>query len=190
MYLKNLIELRKRKGWTQEKLAREADISYHTLIKLERNGIKNPKIETVIKLADALMALYEPLLDNKTNQDSKALKRDHFVVKALGDNKDAAMDQITKLLKENAPAGLGTHLDTLDSKSLAIMTMAVHKIASSYMGEDSLPTGGGAPAGNDIEANRAKGRELMASEAWMNPTHKDHNAVKEQVGRLYGTWQG
>lgn len=54
MYLKNLKALRNQKGWSQERLAQEAGISYNTLIKLERNGIKNPKIETVIKLADAL----------------------------------------------------------------------------------------------------------------------------------------
>ena len=54
MYLKNLVTLRKQKGWSQERLAQEAGISYNTLIKLERSGIKNPKIETVIKLADAL----------------------------------------------------------------------------------------------------------------------------------------
>jgi transcriptional regulator with XRE-family HTH domain len=54
MYLKNLKELRKQRGWTQERLARESNISFHTLIKLEQNVIKNPKIETVIKLADAL----------------------------------------------------------------------------------------------------------------------------------------
>lgn len=54
MYLKNLAKLRKQKGWSQEKLAREAGISYNTLIKIERKGIENPKIETVIKLAKAL----------------------------------------------------------------------------------------------------------------------------------------
>jgi len=54
MYLKNLKKLRKEKGWSQERLAKEANISYHTLIKLEQGNIKNPKIETVIKLADAL----------------------------------------------------------------------------------------------------------------------------------------
>ena len=54
MYLKNLAKLRKRKRLTQEALARKADISYHTIIKLESGGIKNPKIETVVKLTDAL----------------------------------------------------------------------------------------------------------------------------------------
>lgn len=60
MYLKNLVTLRKQKGWSQEKLAQEAGISYNTLIKLERSGIKNPKIVTVIKLTGALeVSLYE-----------------------------------------------------------------------------------------------------------------------------------
>lgn len=54
MHLKNLAKLRKQKGWSQEKLARKAEISYNTLIKIERKGIKNPRIETVIKLAKAL----------------------------------------------------------------------------------------------------------------------------------------
>jgi len=54
MHLKNLAKIRKQKGWSQEKLAQEAGISYNTLIKIERNGIKNPKIETVIRLAAAL----------------------------------------------------------------------------------------------------------------------------------------
>lgn len=54
MYLKNLAKFRKQKGWSQEKLAQQAGISYNTLIKIERSGIENPKIETVIKLAKAL----------------------------------------------------------------------------------------------------------------------------------------
>ncbi len=65
MNLKNLKELRKQKGWTQERLARESNISYHTLIKLEQNGIKNPKIETVVKLADALEVSLDELVGRK-----------------------------------------------------------------------------------------------------------------------------
>jgi len=53
-YLKNVKILRIKKGWTQEKLAREADISYHTLIKIERGDIKDPRLETVKKLSKTL----------------------------------------------------------------------------------------------------------------------------------------
>lgn len=62
MHLKNLAKIRKEKGWSQEKLAQEAGISYNTLIKIERNGIKNPKIETVIKLSEALEISVDKLI--------------------------------------------------------------------------------------------------------------------------------
>lgn len=65
MYLKNLSKLRKAKGLTQEGLARKANISYHTLIKLESGGIKNPKIETVLKLAEALDISIVELIESK-----------------------------------------------------------------------------------------------------------------------------
>lgn len=61
-YLKNLKKIRNKKEWSQEKLAREANISYQTLIKIERGGIKNPKIETTIKLAKALGVSVDDLL--------------------------------------------------------------------------------------------------------------------------------
>jgi transcriptional regulator with XRE-family HTH domain len=63
MHLKNLAKIRKEKGWSQEKLAQEAGISYNTLIKIERGGIKNPKIETVIKLAKALNISVDHLVE-------------------------------------------------------------------------------------------------------------------------------
>jgi len=53
-HLKNLKKLRNKKGWSQERLAREAGISYITLVKIERGNIQNPKLETLIKLAKAL----------------------------------------------------------------------------------------------------------------------------------------
>jgi transcriptional regulator with XRE-family HTH domain len=61
-YLKNLKKLRKQKGWSQEKLAREASISYQTLIKIEQRRIKNPKLETLIKLAKALGVSIDKLI--------------------------------------------------------------------------------------------------------------------------------
>lgn len=62
MLLKNLVKIRKEKGWSQEKLAAESGVSYNTLIKIERGGIKNPKIETVIKIADSLKTSIDSLI--------------------------------------------------------------------------------------------------------------------------------
>jgi len=60
--LKNIKKLRNKKSWSQERLAREADISYQTLIKIEQERIKNPKLETLVKLAKALGVSLDDLI--------------------------------------------------------------------------------------------------------------------------------
>ena len=60
--LENIKKIRNKKGWSQEKLAREADISYQTLIKIEQNRVINPKIQTLIKLAKALSVSLDKLV--------------------------------------------------------------------------------------------------------------------------------
>jgi len=65
MYLQNLKKFRDGKKWSQEKLAVESGVSYNTIIKIERGGIENPKIETVIKLANALGISIDDLVDRK-----------------------------------------------------------------------------------------------------------------------------
>lgn len=61
-YLKNVKILRIKNGWTQEYLARKADISYHTLIKIERGDIKDPRLGTVKKIAKALETSVDELI--------------------------------------------------------------------------------------------------------------------------------
>ena len=50
----NLRKIRKKKGLSQEKLARLADISLNTLAKIELGFAKKPIIQTVVKLSKAL----------------------------------------------------------------------------------------------------------------------------------------
>jgi len=51
---KNIKKYRKEKGLSQDKLARLADISHATIIKIESGSNKNPTIETLAKIAKAL----------------------------------------------------------------------------------------------------------------------------------------
>ena len=50
----NIRKFRRRKGLTQEKFARLADIPFTTLNKIEVGVIKRPRIDTVTKIAKAL----------------------------------------------------------------------------------------------------------------------------------------
>jgi len=62
MYLKNLVKIRKKIGWSQEKLAAESGVSYSTLIKIESGRIDNPRIGTVMNFAKALKVSIDDLV--------------------------------------------------------------------------------------------------------------------------------
>ena len=54
MLSENIKRYRKKLNLTQEALARKANVSYNTVIKLESEGITDPRMETLKKLAQAL----------------------------------------------------------------------------------------------------------------------------------------
>jgi transcriptional regulator with XRE-family HTH domain len=54
MLAKRIKELRNKKGLSQEKLARLADVSYNTIVKIESGESKNPTIQTMVGIAKAL----------------------------------------------------------------------------------------------------------------------------------------
>jgi len=50
----NLKKLRDKKGYSLEKVARLADLSLNTIVKIENGVNQNPTIETLTKIAKAL----------------------------------------------------------------------------------------------------------------------------------------
>ncbi len=58
----NIKKFRKKKGLTQDGLARKADIPYTTLTKFESNVVKKPSVQTVAKIAKALDVSNEELI--------------------------------------------------------------------------------------------------------------------------------
>jgi predicted transcriptional regulator len=62
MLAENIKKHRKKLKLTQEGLARKADISYNTVIKLESEGIIDPRMETLKKLANALNVSIDELV--------------------------------------------------------------------------------------------------------------------------------
>jgi transcriptional regulator with XRE-family HTH domain len=65
MLAENIKRIRKNKGLTQEKLARLADISNNTLVKIEMGMAKEPTITTMTKIADALGVSIDALVGRK-----------------------------------------------------------------------------------------------------------------------------
>ena len=65
MLAENIKRLRNKKGLSQEKLARLADISTVTLVKIESGVAKEPTITTIIKIAGALEISIDELVGRK-----------------------------------------------------------------------------------------------------------------------------
>ncbi len=65
MFGKKLKELRKKSGWSQQKLAEKAGLSYNVITKVEQGAAKNPNIKTMIKLADAFEISLDELVGRK-----------------------------------------------------------------------------------------------------------------------------
>jgi transcriptional regulator with XRE-family HTH domain len=64
MLAQNIKRLRIKKGLSQERLARLADISYNTIVKIENDASKNPTVKTIIKIAKALNVSVDELIKN------------------------------------------------------------------------------------------------------------------------------
>lgn len=58
----NVKKLRDSKGYSLEKVARLADLSLNTVVKIENGVNKNPTIETLTKLANALEVKVDDLI--------------------------------------------------------------------------------------------------------------------------------
>jgi len=59
---KNIKKLRSKLGFTQEDLAKKADVKYTTLTKIESGVIKQPGVEVAAKIAKTLNVSIEDLL--------------------------------------------------------------------------------------------------------------------------------
>lgn len=60
---KNIKKYRAQLGISQDKLSKLADITFHTITKIESGSTPNPGIETVMKVAKALGVTVNDLLE-------------------------------------------------------------------------------------------------------------------------------
>jgi len=58
----NIKKHRAKKGLSQDKLSKLADVSFNTITKIESGATPNPTIDTVRKIADALGASLDDLM--------------------------------------------------------------------------------------------------------------------------------
>ena len=60
-----LKSLRKKAGWSQQKLAEKAGLSFNVITKIEQGVARRPTIQTMVKLADAFAISLDELVGRK-----------------------------------------------------------------------------------------------------------------------------
>ncbi|MBZ9578173.1 helix-turn-helix transcriptional regulator [Patescibacteria group bacterium] len=65
MLSKRLKELRKQKGWSQQRLAEKTGLSFNTITKIEQGLGKHPTLKTLIRLTDIFKIGLDELVGRK-----------------------------------------------------------------------------------------------------------------------------
>jgi len=65
MIAQNIKKYRKKKGISQDKLSKLAEVTYNTVIKIESGATLNPRVETLRLIAKALDVTVDSLLNGK-----------------------------------------------------------------------------------------------------------------------------
>lgn len=73
MFAKRIRELRTKKGLSQEKLARLADVALNTVVKIESGESRHPTIQTMAGIANALGVSLDDLV-KEFSKDNRASK--------------------------------------------------------------------------------------------------------------------
>ncbi len=104
----------------------------------------------------------------------------------FGQRANAVHEVGTKLLKDNLPDKVKGMVDTLDGRSMAILTAALDSINTKYIKPDGKFQTRDSRGAN-TEDVRSEGRKLMAHPAYLDTSHPDHERIKEQVRVHYET---
>lgn len=106
---------------------------------------------------------------------------------AFGTEKETVLKNAKILVSKFAHPKFADQLANADNKTLVLLASVVEGLRKEYISEDRFPTGGSAPVGMTLEQKQAKGRELMATPAYSDPFHADHEKTVQEVNRLFGT---
>lgn len=102
---KRLHEQRMAKGWTLDKLASMTELTPNYISAVER-GVKNPSLDTFIRLADSLDVSADYLIRDISRASSLSIVNDeiHERLRGLTPSQQNAVTEILDVLLKNLPA--------------------------------------------------------------------------------------
>lgn len=138
----------------------------------------------VEKLAPGFQARQKAATEAQAARDKEM---DALVVTTFGKDNEKVVARVRGAMAEHAPENLKGHIDSLDNKSLALMAGVINAIMVKYMSEDDLnrTNNSGQGAGNDRQSLQDEARKLMASPAYKDFQHSDHEKIQKRLKEIY-----
>lgn len=106
--------------------------------------------------------------------------------KVFGEQKDRALQIAKSLIAKHTPEVAKPFIANLSNEALIVLASTLNGVAATYIKEDQLPVGGAPVGPQSQDQKQEEGRKLMASEAYTNPFHTEHDATVKRVNELYG----
>lgn len=155
-------------------------------------GVKDLMFKNGINAAQAkeLQKGFDGLVAQIAKEKGLELKQmdtdfDKLGSESFGAQRDQILANSKALLDKFTSPNMKAYVSKLPNESLVVMADVLNNINKIYIKEDTVPAGGPTANGMTPAQMSAKGRELMASEAYNNPWHKDHARVAQEVKDLY-----
>lgn len=117
--------------------------------------------------------------DNDLAADFEKLADGHF-----GDQKDAKIKIANEIMKIHTPDNLKPFVEKLSNESLMLTSAILNSVFDKYMSEDDLNIGGKGTS-TDGGALQKEAQQLMATPAYKDFRHPDHDATVQKVNELY-----
>jgi hypothetical protein len=110
---------------------------------------------------------------------------DALGTKVFGAQRDQILSSMKDLIGKHVPVEMKDALGKLPNESLMILAGVLNNVSKAYIKPDGPPSS--SPAGTALTPAdiSAKGRELMASEPYLNVRHPQHDATVKAVRELY-----
>lgn len=110
---------------------------------------------------------------------------DKLGTQTFGAERDRILANSKALIDKHSSANMKPYIANLPNESLVVLADVLNNVGKIYIKQDGAPGGGPTVTGQTPAEISSKGRELMASEAYNNPWHKDHATIVKQVKDLY-----
>lgn len=118
-------------------------------------------------------------------QQKLDLDFDKLGAEAFGAQRDQVLATSKSLIDKFSSEKVKPYVAKLPNESLIVMADVINNINKTYIKQDGAPGAGPTTTGVSPADRSARGRELMASPAYSDPWHKDHERTVKEVKDLY-----